>query len=205
MLTGRHSGSFESTWEADIRYINELGADKYLVQIEESELGDGFWQVALPRALETTSTNSPYFQTFLAAQVVLGAKGFLSDKLTVAAMIQQSGDIHHLFPKEFLKESHYPDRKDYNQVANYAKTDTAINIHIGKRSPENYMQQVERQIESGKLTLGDISNQETLDVNLTANAIPINFASYGAADYPVFLEERRKLMAQTIRQFYEQL
>ena len=40
MLTGRHSGSFESTWEKDIRRIGTLGAASYLKQIEESELTD---------------------------------------------------------------------------------------------------------------------------------------------------------------------
>src|SRR4029077_1881459 len=69
MLTGRRSGSFESTWEQDIRRIGTLGAAAYLKQIEESVLTDGFWAVALPAALETTSTASPFFQTFLAAQV----------------------------------------------------------------------------------------------------------------------------------------
>lgn len=90
MLTGRHSGSFESTWEQDIRRIGEQGAANYLKQVEESELSDAFWAVTLPAALETTSTVSPFFQTFLAAQVVSGARGFLSKAITVAAMHQQS-------------------------------------------------------------------------------------------------------------------
>lgn len=95
VLTGRHSGSFESTWEQDIRRIGEQGAANYLKQIEDSELSDAFWAVTLPAALETTSTVSPSFQTFLAAQVATGARGFLSKAVTVAAMHQQSGDIHH--------------------------------------------------------------------------------------------------------------
>lgn len=48
MLTGRHSGSFESTWEQDIRRIGEQGAANYLKQVEESELSDAFWAVTLP-------------------------------------------------------------------------------------------------------------------------------------------------------------
>ena len=86
MLTGRHSGSFESTWEQDIRRIGEQGAANYLKQVEESELSDAFWAVTLPAALETTSTVSPFFQTFLAAQVANNSRGFLSKGITVAAM-----------------------------------------------------------------------------------------------------------------------
>lgn len=61
MLTGRHSGSFESIWEQDIRRFGELGIGNYLKQIEGAELSEVFWAVALPAALETTSTTSPFF------------------------------------------------------------------------------------------------------------------------------------------------
>ncbi len=205
LLTGRHSGSFETTWEADLRYIQQKGATDYLAQLEEGDLSDSFWEVTLPQALETTATNSPYFQTFLAAQVVQKARGFLSDKLTVASMIEQSGDIHHLFPKEFLKTHGFNDRRDYNQVANYAKTDTAINLRIGKREPRDYMEEVAAQIAGGPMTLGDIHDSQALRRNLTENAIPSNFASLEIKDYPDFLALRRKLMAKTIREYYHQL
>ena len=155
MLTGRHSGSFESTWEQDIRRIGTLGAAAYLKQVEESELTDGFWTVALPAALETTSTASPFFQTFLAAQVATGVRGFLSKSITVAAMHQQSGDIHHIVPKDYLQKNGFPDRADYNQVANFALTETSINISIGNKPPTQYMCEVAAQIDSGQLTLGE--------------------------------------------------
>ena len=137
MLTGRHSGSFESTWEQDMRRIATVGAGAYLRQIEESELTDGFWEVALPGALETTSTASPFFQTFLAAQVASHARGFLSRSITIAAMHQQSGDIHHIVPKAYLQQNDFADRGDYNQVGNFALTETSINISIGLRPPSS--------------------------------------------------------------------
>ena len=123
----------------DIRRIGEQGAANYLKQIEESELSDAFWSVALPAALETTSTASPFFQTFLAAQVANNARGFLSKSITVAAMHQQSGDIHHVVPKDYLQKNGYPDRGDYNQVANFALTETSINISISNKPPPEYM------------------------------------------------------------------
>ncbi len=152
MLTGRHSGSFESTWEQDIRRIGTLGAAAYLKQIEESELTDGFWDVALPAALETTSTSSPYFQTFLAAQVASNARGFLSKSITVAVMHQQSGDIHHIVPKHYLQTNGFPDRGDHNQVANFALTETSINISISNKPPAQYMAEAAAQVQTGVLT-----------------------------------------------------
>ena len=205
MLTGRHSGSFESTWEQDIRRIGALGAAQYLKQIEDSELTDGFWDVALPANLETTSTSSPFFQAFLASQVASGARGFLSKSITVAAMHQQSGDIHHIVPKDYLKKNGFPDRGDYNQVANFALTETSINISIGNKSPTEYMAKVESQIAAGALHLGEIVDAKDLANNLTENAVPQTLGMVTAGSYPEFLIERRALMAAAIRRYYEQL
>lgn len=205
MLTGRHSGSFESTWEQDIRRIGEQGAANYLKQLEESELSDAFWAVTLPAALETTSTASPFFQTFLAAQVTTHARGFLSKGITVAAMHQNSGDIHHIVPKDYLQKNGYPDRGDYNQVANFVLTETSINISISNKPPTVYMADVKAQVESGVLRLGEITDADDLARNLVENAIPANLASVDINTYKEFLTERRKLMAATIRDYHQAL
>jgi hypothetical protein len=205
MLTSRHSGSFESTWEQDIRRIGEQGAANYLKQIEESELSDAFWNVTLPASLETTSTVSPYFQTFLAAQVATGARGFLSKSITVAAMTQQSGDIHHIVPKDYLQKNGFPDRGDYNQVANFALTETSVNIAISNKPPADYMAILATQIETGQRVLGEITSRDDLDANLAENAIPAHVAEVTAGTYREFLLERRRLMAMTIRDYYRRL
>lgn len=205
MLTGRHSGSFESTWEQDVRRISTHGAANYLKQLEESELSDAYWEVQLPASLDTSSVRSPYFQTFLAAQVKANARGFLSKSITVQAMQEQSGDIHHVVPKDYLAKNGFPDRGDYNQVANYVLTETPINIRIGNRSPENYMAEVSAQIASGDLTLGELNSGDDLRRNLIENAIPEEIDSVTAADYPSFLDLRRKLMARYIRDYYQSL
>jgi hypothetical protein len=205
MLTGRHSGSFESTWEQDIRRIASVGAAAYLQQIEDAELTDGFWEVALPNSLETTSTASPFFQAFLAAQVSGHARGFLSKSITIAAMHQQSGDIHHIVPKDYLQKNGYPDRGDYNQVANFALTETPINISISNQPPDRYMAQLSEQISSKQLTLGEITDREDLQRNLAENAVPASLGTVSAATYPEFLRERRRLMAAYIRDYFERL
>lgn len=205
MLTGRHSGSFESTWEQDIRRIGEQGAANYLKQVEESELSDAFWAVALPASLETTSTASPFFQTFLAAQVANNSRGFLAKSITVAAMTQQTGDIHHIVPKDFLQKNGYPDRGDYNQVANFALTETSINISISNKPPAQYMAEIACQIATGALTLGEIATAEDLTTNLSENAVPADLAEVTANDYKKFLARRRRLMAAVIRDYYQAL
>lgn len=205
MLTSRHSGSFESTWEQDIRRIGEQGAANYLKQLEQSELSDAFWRVTLPASLETTSTVSPFFQTFLAAQIARNSRGFLSKGVSVAAMHQQAGDIHHIVPKDYLQKNGFPDRGDYNQVANFALTETSVNISISNKAPVVYMNLLERQIETGVLTLGEITTAEDLARNLAENAVPAALAEVTAGNYREFLAERRKLMASVIHDYYEAL
>lgn len=205
MLTARHSGSFESTWEQDIRRIGTTGAAAYLKLIEESELTDGYWEVALPANLETTSTTSPYFQTFLAAQVTARDHGFLSRSITVADMHSQSGDIHHVVPKNYLQKHGYPDRGDYNQVANYALTETAINISVSNKPPMEYMSDLRDQISTGQLSLGEITTEADLAMNLTQHAIPTWIDEVTSANYEEFLVARRKLMAAKIRRYYDEL
>ncbi|RCW69005.1 hypothetical protein DET61_106100 [Marinobacter nauticus] len=61
------------------------------------------------------------------------------------------------------------------------------------------------QIETGKLKIDEITQQSDLEANLADNAIPAFVHELTAENYPVFLEERRKLMAQMIRGYYKAL
>lgn len=205
LLTGRAVGSFESTWETDLRRIEERGAAEYLRLIEASELGEGFWDVALPQELVSPSKRSPAFQIFLAALVSKGVRGFLSKSINVTQMIEGHGDMHHIVPKNHLIKHGYPKQGDYNQVANFALTETAINIAIKDYPPREYMQWLARQVETGDLKIGEITKQADLDANLAENAIPASIHEVAAENYQEFLEARRKLMARKIRDYYEAL
>lgn len=205
LLTGRAVGSFESTWETDLRRIGEQGADGYLRLIEKSELGDGFWEVTLPQDLVSPSKRSPAFQVFLAALVSKGARGFLSKSINVTQMIEGHGDMHHIVPKNHLINNGYPKQGDYNQIANFALTETAINIAIKDRPPTEYMSWIRAQVESGALRIGEINSQCDLEANLEEHAIPASINEVSADNYPTFLDARRKLMAQKIRDYYEAL
>lgn len=205
MLTGRHSGSFESRWEQDIRRIGDQGAAAYLKHLEETELSDAFWTATLPANLQTTSTTSPYFQVFQAAQIAAGSRGFLSKHITVATMEEHSGDTHHIVPKDYLQKNGFPDRTDYNQVANFVRTETSINIKISNLPPRDYLGLVDNQIESGELQLGEIIDPDDVRLNFAENAIPDFIRDVTAANYHEFLAERRKLMAAIIHRYYENL
>lgn len=68
-----------------------------------------------------------------------------------------------------------------------------------------YMAAVGAQIESGLLTLGEITDAADLARNLIENAVPSDLAEVTASRYREFLIQRPKLMAATIRDYYRAL
>ncbi len=202
LLTGRAVGSFESTWETDLRRIDELGVAQYLANIEAAELAEGFWDVALPQNLNSPSTRNPAFQVYMAALISNGARGFLSKNAKVGQIISGPADMHHIVPKQHLIKNGYPKQGDYNQIANLALTETPINLAISSKPPAEYMAIVKKQAIGGPLRIGELSNEEDLACNLAENAIPDFILGVSAANYEEFLEARRQLMAQVICNYY---
>ncbi len=120
-------------------------------------------------------------------------------------LITAAGDVHHIFPKEYLKQNGYNDKSLYNQVANYTYLDTTVNIAVGKKAPSDYFNQALSQCGTDKLTCGTIAEESVLGENLDANYIPHRITTMTSSDYPEFLKERRVLMAKKIRDYYEKL
>ena len=58
-----------------------------------SELPESFWTGMLPQLMDTSSSNSPYFMAYLAAQAKFGDKAFLSRDITVRDLLLSSASI----------------------------------------------------------------------------------------------------------------
>lgn len=205
LLTGRASGSFETAFERDLDRIDRQGAAKTLAEIEESELTDAFWEFSLPSRLVSSSVVNPQYLTFLAAQIKSKDRGFLSRHMTIQTLVELQGDVHHLVPKDYLRTHGVNDKRDYNQVANYAMTETAVNVKISNRTPAAYLGEIEDQIARGVPTLGEINSIEDLESTFTENAVPASLSQTTYENYDAFLEERRKLMAQKLKEYYYSL
>jgi hypothetical protein len=201
ILTGRYSGSPESFFDFDIKQIAERPFAEYLREKEEGELSEAFWNAALPQSLDTSNAGSPYFNVFLAAQVKANDKGFLSKNILVKDLIELRGDIHHLFPKDFLKKKGL-DRSKYNQIANYVYMQSEINIKIGNKPPRDYFELINAHISDGNNSVSGISSVEELSANLHSNCVPLEIMQMGFDNYADFLTLRRKLMAQKMRDYY---
>ncbi len=204
-LTSRYIGSPETAMDRDMRSIAEKGFLRFLADIEASSLSDTFWTVTLPQNLETSSSTSPAFNTFIAAQINLNCNSLLMNGTKIADLINISGDDHHIFPKAYLISNGITNKTKYNQVANYIYLDTQVNKAISDDAPTVYFTKAKQQCESKQIELGNISDAVLLAENLTENCIPDNIYTMDVSSYDQFLIERRKLMAALIEKYYKGL
>src|SRR5207344_2438336 len=114
----------------DIRQVEARGLSTYAESVVENELPESFWTGMLPQMMDTSSSNSPYFLAYQAAQVKLGDRGFLSRDITVLDLVMNRSDVHHLYPKNYLKNQGLSKGR-YNQIANFVLAQSEINIAIG--------------------------------------------------------------------------
>ena len=205
ILTGRYSGSPESTFDYDIKRFQANDPREFLEHTDAGELSDAFWNNTLVTKLDTSVASSPMFHVFLMAQVKMGDCGFLSEQIDVKSLIEQRGDIHHIFPKKYLQKCGIKERGLYNQIANYVYTQSEINVKIKDQAPKEYMAQVKQQCTGGNAVYGGIDSLVKLETNMAANCIPEGIFDMDYTQFEDFLEKRRHLMAQKIRRYYEQL
>ncbi len=201
VLTGRYSGSPESVFDFDIKQISQKPFDDYLKEKEEGELSDAFWNASLPQSLDTSVASSPYFHVFLASQVKANDKGFLSKDVLVSDLVSLRGDIHHLFPKDYLKKFGL-ERSKYNQIANYVYMQSEINIKVGNKAPKDYFELISRQIVDNNRLVSGIATEQDILSNLKMNCIPTEIMQMDIDEYQNFLMLRRKLMANKIKEYY---
>ena len=201
VLTGRYSGSPESMFDFDIKQISHKSMSEYLKEKEDAELSDAFWNASLPRSLDTSVASSPYFHIYLASQVKANDKGFLSKDVLVSDLILLRGDIHHLFPKDYLKRNGF-ERNKYNQIANYVYMQQEINIKVGNKAPDTYLSLLIENFTNNKNKFSGIKNHEELIKNFEMHCIPRSIINSKFSEYEDFLHERRKLMALKIKDYY---
>lgn len=204
-LTSRYVGSPETVMDRDMRTISEKGFKVFMEEVEASALSDTFWDITLPQNLETSSVNSPAFNTFIAAQINLNCNSLLMNGTKVSDLINIAGDVHHIFPRNYLKQNGITSKVKYNQVANYIYLDTQVNKAISDNAPNVYFSNAWKQCEDKNIVLGNISDTDLLIKNLEENCIPHNISEMTINDYDSFLLERRKMMAKLIEKYYKGL
>jgi hypothetical protein len=204
ILRGRYTGSPETAFDFDIRQVETRGLVVYCESVIEAELPESFWTGMLPQLMDTSSGQSPYFLAYKAAQVKLGDKGFLSRDITVLDLLMNRSDVHHVYPRNHLKKQGLS-RGRYNQIANFVLAQSEINIAIGDKAPEQYFKELAEQCTGGKKKYGGITDTSELRANLRMSSLPEALLDGETPTYDDFLEERRKLMAQKIKVWFQAL
>ena len=204
ILTGRYSGSPETAFDFDIHQIEAQGIQAHADAVIENELPATYWTGMLLQNMNTSSSQSPYFIAYQAAQACLGDKGFLSTDITVRDLLLNRGDKHHVFPRKHLqRQGLSPGR--YNQIANFVIAQSEINIAIGDKAPDEYFAQLREQVDGGKRHYGGITDETALRENLAENCLPESLLDDKLHDYDTFLADRQRLMALKIKHWFEAL
>lgn len=202
VLTGRYSGSSETVMDRDIRRLGEMGFLSFYDEIVRANLSDAFWDAALPQNLMTTSTRTGGWLVYVASQIKQANNTLFTNGVKVSDVVASIGDIHHIFPKDYLRKEIDAPKRLYNQVANYAYLEKRINIKIGNRRPGDYFSEALHCCEANENYFGNINSVRELKENMAANCIPDDIFTMSAEDYERFLAERRMLMAQKIKHYF---
>ena len=206
IITQRYTSSPESAFDFDIRRLNN--SEDIIASIDDEiarQLNETFWSNILVERFNTSVASSPYWKIFVMAQIKLNDRGFLSRDINVRSLIENRGDVHHIFPKNYLKKNKHDNRGEYNQIANFAMLQTEVNIQISDRAPEDYMKTVLAQCNGKENKFGAINDADDLKKNLIESCIPEGFENMTVEDYNQFLKARRILMANKVRKYFESL
>ena len=200
-LTGRYTSSPESTMDGDLaRMRNVVDAEGFLQVLDTelaSQLTHDFWAVALPASLDSSSARNPQLFAYVAAQHMLAAHVLFSHK-TVSDLLdptiqakKKALERHHLFPRAWLEQHDTDDRRQINQMANYALLEWPDNLDISDSPPSEYVPMLRQRF-------ADTEWAAMCD----AHALP---PGWERMEYQDFLAERRRLMADIIRRGYDRL
>jgi hypothetical protein len=205
LLTARYSTSSETIFEQDLSRVIEVKdqAAGAFVRALDSAIDDtltgDYWTGALVGGLETQKGRAPAALAFRAAQVVLKAKALFGDQLLQTLLeapsrgTRTASEQHHLFPVAWLNARGIRDRRRVNQVANLADAGWYENATIGARSPADYVPRLR-----DKLRISD----DQWGMVCAEHALP---PGWEEMEYDVFLQERRRRMADIIRVAFREL
>jgi hypothetical protein len=207
-LTGRYTGSFETQITQDVQaFTQATDGAAYLGRLRQAistELTPDYWTIRLPQTLATSSARSPGLFAYAASLCLLNARvppfvyGAAGQERKSSLLIRDLFDPvvhpkknpierHHLFPRAYLETEGIDDTRSINQIANFSYVEWPDNIEISDAAPSLYWPRY--------------ADQFSAD-DLFHHALPQDWAQM---DYEQFLVERRKLMAQVIREGLEMI
>ena len=200
--TGRYTTSPESQVEADLTRLSSLDMPDggafcaELDRIVRANFTGDYWDISLPNRLDTSSSRSPALSAYWAALNLLDAE-LLFSNMRIKELLDphttppRSIERHHLFPKALLASRGLTNTRQINAIANMAFVDWPDNASIGAGDPLTYWP-----VMTGTM------DAERLKRQAYWHALPVGWEQL---DYATFLERRRQLIAQVIRDGFARL
>ena len=199
-LTRRYTNSPESQMELDLSLLKRARDAEEFISIMDNQINtvftNDYWEITLPNELLSSSANSPVMFAYYASLNLLRAKALysnlmISDLLDSTVNPNRSAlEKHHLFPKAYLRNLGKDD-KYINQIANFALVEWNDNLEISDSSPSEYVPKLEERF-----------SEEELNEMYFWHALPKKWENM---NYDDFLEKRRKLMANVIREGFKKI
>lgn len=210
-LTGRYSGSPETTVAADLGSLPVGGgAEGFTARLDEmiaQRLTNDYWEITLPGDLATSASRSPSLFAYLAALNILDAPVLFS-KMRCAELFDPAlagGRVkvqrHHLFPRKHLEGLGITDLKQVNQIANLAVLEWHDNLAISAADPSVYWPAYLDAMRNPPDGMAPFTESE-IESMIRLHALPDRWPEM---PFEEFLAERRRLMARVIREAYERL
>lgn len=192
-LTQRYTGSPETTIEYDLKNIEDFIT--FINKEINNNLTSDYWEITLPENLKTSSSVQYAFVTYLASLIkddikVLFSEIKLRDHLNpLIKSKKKTIELHHIFPKGYLKKIGINNKSEINQVANLIYIEYKDNIKIfGDKEPSKVWP------DALKYYYND-NYKEIFNIY----DLPENFWDLS---YNEFLEKRKKLMAKRIKDYF---
>lgn len=204
--TGRYSSSPETTLDRDLRLLDEAdGAEGFVSALESAlqlEMSEDYFTLRVPDDLDARSWRNRSLAAYEAALVILDAPVLfsptgetVSSRLDPTVVATRGIERHHLFPKAWLRERYSVSGHGLNSLANRPANaswvDWIENTEISDRPPSAYFDEHASRL-----------SDDQLDRQMHLHALP---DGWHRMDYETFLEKRRMLMADVIREGYGML
>ena len=149
----------ETVAEQQLTNIKDMKSkDEFISYMKKSikdRMTDDFFDVRIKNAFDELNAQGPFWNGFVASQIVLGYKTLFStnsiaDRFALGASgTKNNFDFHHIFPKHFLEQQGYS-RKEYDKRANFVILDYQTNIDISDKNPKAYIPEFRNKLKSLK-------------------------------------------------------
>ncbi|WP_405466647.1 DUF262 domain-containing protein [Streptomyces jietaisiensis] len=200
--TGRYSNSPESQMEFDLGRIGGLPQGDgqafaaELARIISAHFTGDYWDISLPNRLDSSSSYSPVVFAYQAALNILDAELLCGDQhirdlMDPAARPARKVPRDRLFYSETLAGLGITDKRQVNAIANMAYVTWPASEKGNTDAPHVYWPRIT-----------EAMDPEVVRRQALWHALPVGWEQL---DYAAFLERRRQLIAQVVREAFETL